>query len=177
MFPVNKMKHCFGVKYSAGCTKLNQKIIQMKKTERKIDNDSINEPAEQNDKSFHSIRTRIGGSKGSSIIVLNTAGNSVNSNHIESKQTKECKPIRKLWKYMKKGAAVSSRVKVVSKPGSTSRKESLESFMNESSYMKKRRGSTLTSCSNNTSKYCSVDESKRKHLNSNSSIKNTGSAK
>jgi hypothetical protein len=151
------MKHYFGLKYNANHKQQSSKIIHMnKKTDRKHENDSMNETIEVKEKSFHSIRAKkTNNYKCNSIIVLNKHGTSTDTTPVnESKVIKENKPIKKLSKYVKIGGAVSSRVKVVSKPSSASRQENHnQNFMNQSNFLKQRRGSTMTSCSNSTSRY------------------------
>lgn len=68
----------------------------------------------------------------------------------------EMKPIKKLTRYMKIGGSGSgsTRTKVSTKPSSASRQETHPSFMNNSLHsLQQRRGSTMTTCSNNTSRY------------------------
>lgn len=147
----NKLKHYFGIKYNHMQQKSNQKIIQMKKkTYRKVEWDKTI----------------------SSSTEFTNAGS-------KNKVVKETKPIKKLTRYMKIGGSGSgsTRTKISTKPSSASRPESHTSFMNNTTFLKQRRGSTMTTWSNNTSRYWSADESKQKFMGSKDSIKTPNSVK
>jgi hypothetical protein len=145
------MRQYFGAKYNQIQQRSNQKIIQMKKkTYRKIECDkTISSSTESNNAAF------------------------------KNKSVKEAKPIRKLTKYMKIGgtSSGSTRTKVSTKPSSANRQETHPAFMNQSSLLKQRRGSTMTTCSNNTSRYCSIEDPNRQQMNSKDSIKTFHSMK
>lgn len=145
------MKQYFGAKYNQIQQRSNQKIIQMKKkTYRKIECDK-------------------------------TISSSTESNNVvfKNKPVKEAKPIRKLTKYMKIGGngSGSTRTKVSTKPSSASRQETHPGFMTQSSLLKQRRGSAMTTWSNNTSRYWSIEDPNRQQMNSKDSVKTFHSMK
>ena len=142
LLALNKMKQYFGAKYNQIQQRNNQKIIQMKKkTYRKIECEK-------------------------------TISSSTESNNIvsQSKQVRDSKPVRKLTKYMKIGSSGSgtSRAKMSSKQSSSNRQNT---SLNQTSILKKRRGSTISTSSNNTSRYCSTEDPKRKNITSRDSVK------
>ena len=65
----------------------------------------------------------------------------------------------------------STRTKLNTKPSSASRQDNHPSFVGTEGFLKQRRGSAMTTCSNNTSRYASIEDPKRKHLSSKESIK------
>jgi hypothetical protein len=98
-----------------------------------------------------------------------------------SKYSKDTKSIKKLTRYMKIGTnnsgSGSTRTKVSVKPSSASRQDTHSGFVGNSGFLNQRRGSAMTTCSNNTSRYASIEDPKRKHLSSKDTIKIFSSVK
>ena len=145
----NKMKKYFGEK-SVITQKSNQKIIQMKKkTFRKVEWDKT--------------------------ICSSSENNPINK---VIKPNSENRQIKTYSKYLKIGnsGGGSSRVKAVMKPSSMNRQDN-HSTNSQSSLMKLRRGSAMTTYSNNSSRYESIENIKRKNISSNDSVKILSSVK
>lgn len=65
----------------------------------------------------------------------------------------------------------STRTKLNAKPSSASRQDNHSGFVNNEGFLNQRRGSAMTTWSNNTSRYASIEDPKRKHLSSKDSLK------
>lgn len=65
----------------------------------------------------------------------------------------------------------STRTKLSAKPSSASRQDNHSGFVKNEGFMNQRRGSAMTTWSNNTSRYASIEDPKRKHLSSKDSVK------